>query len=228
MSPQMCRRTRPPASWRPSGGDLAGDGVAHAHRVGARVELRAAEGDAHLDAQVHQLACVAGVEHQVHQEVRRAAQGSSFGRGAFNPAEDRVDAVAPVLEGLDAADAVEHALGAVGVGRGELREVLVVLERWLEAAGHAVADELDVGAEALGLAVGVGDGAELVEAEVLDAALVGLDEHAIVGGEGPIVRADELGGELHEDGQSRQQVGPLAVEHGHVAIVAGHSSSFAR
>jgi len=170
--------------------------------VGARGQLRPGKLHPDLHAQVHQLGGERRLEFEVNEELHGPSEVGGLGGRTLDPAEDGHLSPDGLLEALDRADAVEHPLGGQGVGAFEDREVRGVCQRRVGATRHAVADELDLGPEALGLAVGVGDGADLVEAEEFGAAQVRLDQHAVVRGERPVVRADELGRELHQDGHA--------------------------
>jgi len=87
---------------------------------------------------------------------------------------------------------------------------------------HHVALIDDLGAEALGFPIGIGDGADLIEAELAGAGEVGIDQDPVVRGERAIVAADVFGGKLHEDGHPREMVGGTPIKGGEVALEAGH------
>src|SRR5690606_11890792 len=187
--------------WR----DLAGDGVADPDRVGARFDLREGECDARLGGDVHQLGCIVGVVHQVIEEIDRSAKVGGFGGGAFYPTKDRVFTLEPIPVGFNCSDPVHHAFTRIRIRPLEPGKVPVFFQRTL-APGYAVGPILDDTAETLRFTIGVGYAAQLVDPKLQGAGFVGLDEHFIIGGEGPVVRSDELGGELHQDGHTGNEV----------------------
>ena len=203
-------------------GDLAGDGIADANGVGASRNLGAGKIDGGLDTAGHQRARIRGVVEQIHEKIRDAPQVGGLGGGTLDPAQDRVVIAGARAEGAHRLNPVEHARGLQGIGPRELREIRVFRQRRFQADRHAVARKRHGRAEAGGFPIGIGDRAELIEAEFLGATQVGLDQDAGIRGEGVVVGADVLGGELHQDRQARQNVGAAAAEDGEVTFTWSH------
>ena len=211
-----------------SGGDLAADRVTDTDRVRAGLDLGPGEAQRGVRAQVHQPLAPIGLVHQVHQHPRHPPQVAGQRGRPLDPAHDAVLVAGPFLVEPDRVQPVFHPPAGMRIGDRDPRQVVAPRVHFGEgrplALRHAVPVEDDTSAESLGLAIRIRDRAELVDTEVLRAADVGLDQHPMVGGEGPVVAADVFGRELHQDRDPGQVVRRLPGKHGEISLLRSHDS----
>jgi hypothetical protein len=206
--------------------DQRAGGVAHADQVGAGLHLRAGEAQRHGDDEGQQVADKGRVVEEIQHEGVEAAQIGAHGAGAFYPPLDQLLAAHALAKQAHGLHAVAHARGDGGIGQRQARQGGFFGEQGaaFDDGGRLVIEPLDGRPEIGGLASGVGDGRDVIQAEFFGGMYLGLAHHAMVAGVIAVTRAGLIGGEHHGDGHEREVVRLAACEQGQDTFAAGHSA----